>query len=221
MPGNPSCFAPTSTATQLYHGPKMKLIVQIPCFNEEETLPQAVADIPRHIDGVDKVEILIVDDGSSDRTVEIARELGVDHIVENKHNMGLARTFRNGLDACLRLGADIIVNTDGDNQYASADIPKLIQPIIAGTADIVIGDRKTPEIGHFSPVKRLLQRLGSLVVRNLAGVAMPMAAAVTATNGPIQGRMVRYSAMAASPPRLNSARRIAQAVSPNTKMKTA
>jgi len=106
----------------------MKLIVQIPCYNEELTLPQTVRDIPRQIPGVDKVEILIVDDGSSDRTVEIARELGVDHIICNKRNQGLARTFRTGLDACLHLGADIIVNTDGDNQYAGADIPKLIRP---------------------------------------------------------------------------------------------
>lgn len=151
----------------------MKLIVQIPCFNEEQTLPQTVADIPRRIPGVDKVEILIIDDGSSDRTIEVARQIGVDHIVENKHNMGLARTFRNGLDACLRLGADIIVNTDGDNQYAGADIPRLIQPILRGDADIVIGDRQTDKVEHFSWLKKQLQWLGSAVVRNLSQTDVP------------------------------------------------
>ena len=108
----------------------MKLIVQIPCYNEEETLPQTVADIPRQIAGIDTVEILVIDDGSTDRTVEVAKEAGVDHIISNTLNQGLARTFRHGLDECLRLGADIIVNTDGDNQYAGRDIPKLIQPIL-------------------------------------------------------------------------------------------
>ncbi len=111
----------------------MKLIVQIPCYNEEETLPQTVADIPRQIAGIDTVEILVIDDGSTDRTVETARAIGVDHIVSNTINQGLARTFRHGLDECLRLGADIIVNTDGDNQYAGKDIPKLIQPILDHT----------------------------------------------------------------------------------------
>ena len=119
----------------------MKLIVQIPCYNEEHTLPETVADIPRRIDGVDAVEILVIDDGSTDRTVEVAREIGVDHILRNKTNKGLARSFRAGLDACLVLGADIIVNTDGDNQYAGKDIPKLIRPILDGRADVVVGDR--------------------------------------------------------------------------------
>ena len=151
----------------------MKLIIQIPCFNEEETLPLTVADIPRKIDGVDEIELLIIDDGSSDRTIEVARELGVDHIVRNKSNMGLARTFRRGLDACLHAGADIIVNTDGDNQYAGQDIPKLIRPILEERADIVIGDRQTDKIPHFSPFKKKLQRLGSAVVRKLAGVWVP------------------------------------------------
>ncbi len=151
----------------------MKLIVQIPCYNEEKTLPQTVADIPRQIEGVDEMEILVIDDGSTDRTVEVARELGVDHIVRNKINMGLARTFRKGLDACLHLGADIIVNTDGDNQYAGADIPKLIQPILEGRAEMVIGDRQTSKIKHFSKVKKFLQWLGSGVVRKLAGVWVP------------------------------------------------
>jgi len=151
----------------------MKLIVQIPCYNEEETLPQTVADIPRQINGIDSVEILIVDDGSSDRTVEVARELGVEHIVVNKRNQGLAASFRNGLDMCLKLGADIIVNTDGDNQYAGADIPKLIAPILAGTADIVIGDRQTDTIEHFSKGKKLLQKMGSGLVRSLSGTDVP------------------------------------------------
>lgn len=151
----------------------MKLIVQIPCYNEEETLPATVADIPRRIPGVDKVEILIIDDGSRDRTVEVARRLGVDHILINRRNMGLARTFRRGLDACLALGADIIVNTDGDNQYCGADIPKLIQPILEGRADVVVGDRQTSEIGHFSARKKMLQTFGSSVVRTLSSVNVP------------------------------------------------
>jgi glycosyltransferase involved in cell wall biosynthesis len=151
----------------------LKLIVQIPCYNEEQTLPETVGDIPRHIPGIDQIEILIVDDGSRDRTVEVAREIGVDHIVRNKRNLGLARTFRNGLDACLRLGADIIVNTDGDNQYCGADIPKLVGPILSGQADIVIGDRQTDKIEHFSRAKKFLQWFGSGVVRKLAGIWVP------------------------------------------------
>jgi len=151
----------------------MKLIVQIPCFNEEQTLPQTLADIPRRIPGVDTVEILVIDDGSTDRTVETARELGVDHIISNTINQGLARTFRRGLDECLRLGADIIVNTDGDNQYAGRDIPKLIQPILDNKAELVIGDRQTALISHFSPLKKFLLWLGSSVVRKLSGVRVP------------------------------------------------
>lgn len=143
----------------------MKLIVQIPCYNEEQTLPATVRDIPRKIDCVDKVEILIIDDGSTDKTVEVAKEIGVDHIVKNICNKGLARTFLAGLDASLRLGADIIVNTDGDNQYKGQDIPKLVSPILAGEADIVIGDRQTDQISHFSPIKKKLQKFGSFVVR--------------------------------------------------------
>jgi glycosyltransferase involved in cell wall biosynthesis len=146
----------------------MKLIVQIPCYNEETTLPQTVRDIPRQITGIDKVEILIIDDGSTDRTVEVARELGIEHIVRNKQNKGLARTFRAGLEACLTFGADIIVNTDGDNQYAGADIPKLVAPILAGQADIVVGDRQTDTVAHFSPLKKLLQKVGSSFVRRLS-----------------------------------------------------
>lgn len=151
----------------------MKLIVQIPCFNEEETLPQTVADIPRRIEGVDVVEILVIDDGSTDDTVAVARRCGVDHIVRHKNNRGLARAFRTGLEACLRHGADIIVNTDADNQYAGADIPKLIRPILEKRADIVIGDRQTSKIRHFSAVKKLLQRLGSHVVGTLSGIKVP------------------------------------------------
>lgn len=151
----------------------MKLIVQIPCYNEEDTLPQTVADIPRRIDGIDKVEILIVDDGSSDRTIEVAREVGVDYIVSHKVNRGLARTFRTGIDACLKLGADIIVNTDGDNQYAGSDIPKLIAPILAGTADVVVGDRETHKVEHFSRGKKMLQAFGSMVVRKLSATTIP------------------------------------------------
>ena len=151
----------------------MKLIIQIPCYNEEHTLPQTVADIPREIPGIDVVEILIIDDGSSDRTIEVAREIGVDHIVVNKKNMGLARSFRRGIDACLKAGADIIVNTDGDNQYCGADIAKLVEPVLAGEADIVIGDRQTSKIEHFSRGKKFMQWLGSAVVRRLAGIWVP------------------------------------------------
>lgn len=151
----------------------MKLIVQIPCFNEEQTLPATVADIPREIPGLDRVEILVIDDGSSDRTAQVARELGVDHILRNKRNLGLARTFRKGLEAALLLGADIVVNTDGDNQYCGADIPKLIEPILDGDADIVIGDRDTRSIAHFSGTKKFLQWLGSGIVRRLAGIWVP------------------------------------------------
>lgn len=151
----------------------MKLIVQIPCHNEEETLPQTVADIPRSIPGIDRVEVLIIDDGCTDGTVDVARAIGVDHIVQNKSRRGLAGTFRVGIDSCLKQGADIIVNTDGDNQYAGADIPKLIQPIIVGAADIVVGDRQTGSITHFSGAKRLLQSVGSATVRRFSGVQVP------------------------------------------------
>lgn len=151
----------------------MKLIVQIPCYNEENTLPQTVKDIPRDIAGIDDVEILIIDDGCTDRTVEVAKSLGVDHIVRNCQNKGLAFSFMAGLNACLEAGADIIVNTDGDNQYRGSGIPDLIAPILAQEADIVVGDRKTSSIDHFSPGKKLLQILGSWVVRRLSDTNVP------------------------------------------------
>jgi len=151
----------------------MKLIVQIPCLNEQYTLPETVADIPRNIPGVDQVEVLIIDDGSTDRTVEVAREIGVDHIVRHRNTKGLAPAFRTGIDACLRRGADIIVNTDGDNQYCGADIPALIEPILRGEADIVVGDRQTQTVAHFSRFKKLLQKYGSAMVRRVSRTTVP------------------------------------------------
>lgn len=151
----------------------MKLIVQIPCLNEEATLPATLDDIPRCIDGVDEVEVLVIDDGCTDRTVEVAREKGVDHILSFSGNRGLGHAFAAGIDRCLSLGADIIVNTDGDNQYCGADIPKLVAPILDGNADIVIGDREPDKIAHFSLLKKKLQKLGSSVVSWLAGVNVP------------------------------------------------
>jgi glycosyltransferase involved in cell wall biosynthesis len=147
----------------------MKLIVQIPCLDEEATLPATIVDIPRTIEGIDEVELLVVDDGSTDRTVEVARTHGVEHIVRLTNNKGLSAGFQAGLDACLKLGADIVVNTDADNQYSGADIPKLVRPILAGEADIVVGDRRVNSIEHFSGAKKALQRLGSWVVRRLSG----------------------------------------------------
>jgi len=151
----------------------MKLIVQIPCFNEEQTLAQVIADIPREIEGIDSVELLVVDDGSSDQTARIARENGVEHVLVNKKNLGLARSFQKGVYTALKAKADIIVNTDGDNQYAGADIAKLVQPIVNGEADIVVGDRRTSEVAHFSKTKKVLQWLGSLLVRKLSGISIP------------------------------------------------
>ena len=151
----------------------MKLIIQIPCFNEETTLPETLADLPREIEGIETVEWLIIDDGSTDRTVEVAREHGVDHIVRLTNNKGLAAGFQAGLDASLKLGADIIVNTDADNQYFGGDIPKLVAPILAGDADMVIGDREVTNIEHFSPMKKSLQRLGSWVVRQASDTDVP------------------------------------------------
>jgi glycosyltransferase involved in cell wall biosynthesis len=151
----------------------MKLIVQIPCFNEEASLPATLADLPRQIEGIDEIEWLVIDDGSTDRTVEVAREHGVDHIVRLTNNKGLAAGFQAGLDASLKLGADIIVNTDADNQYYGGDISKLVAPILAGESDMVIGDRETDQIEHFSPLKKRLQRLGSAVVRRASGTDVP------------------------------------------------
>ena len=151
----------------------MKVIVQIPCYNEEATLPQTIADIPRRIDGVGRVEVLVVDDGSSDDTAGAARRAGADHVVRHTRNRGLARAFRTGIDTGLALGADILVNTDADNQYAGSAIPELIRPILEGRADIVIGDRGTDRLPHFSRNKRRLQRLGSFVVRRLSGTSVP------------------------------------------------
>jgi glycosyltransferase involved in cell wall biosynthesis len=150
----------------------MKLIIQIPCLNEEATLPQTIADLPRRVDGFDAVELLVVDDGSTDRTVEVARECGVEHIVRLPSNRGLASAFQAGLDACLKLGADAIVNTDADNQYSGADVPKLLAPIVAGEADMVVGDRRVETIEHFSGSKKRLQRLGSAIVRKVSGTAI-------------------------------------------------
>jgi glycosyltransferase involved in cell wall biosynthesis len=145
-----------------------KLIIQIPCFNEEETLPITLADPPRELSGISEVRWLIIDDGSSDHTVQVARYHGVDYVARHLRNLGLARTFMTGLDACVELGADIIVNTDADNQYCASDIPKLIQPILSGEADIVIGRRPIDTIIHFSPAKKLLQNVGSWFVRRVS-----------------------------------------------------
>ena len=151
----------------------MKLIIQIPCFNEAEQLPATLADLPREVAGVDEVEWLVIDDGSTDGTIDVAWEHGVHHVVRLTNNKGLAAAFQAGLDACLKLGADIIVNTDADNQYFGGDIPKLVDPILAGRADMVIGDRETDSLEHFSPLKKRLQRLGSAVVRRASETDVP------------------------------------------------
>lgn len=151
----------------------MKLIIQIPCYNEEATLPLTLADLPRELPGVDAIEVLVVDDGSRDRTAAVARELGVQHIVRHKRNRGLAAAFQTGLETALAAGADIIVNTDADNQYYGPDIARLVEPILAGRADIVVGDRGVAALAHFSPVKRFLQTLGSAVVQRAAGIPIP------------------------------------------------
>jgi glycosyltransferase involved in cell wall biosynthesis len=152
---------------------QMKLIIQIPCFNEEETLPLTLRDLPREVPGFRTVEWLVIDDGSSDRTVEVARKLGVEHIVRLTSHKGLATAFQAGLDAGLKLGADVIVNTDADNQYYGGDIPRLVEPIVRGAADMVIGDRRVETIEHFSKTKKLLQRLGSWVVRQASATEVP------------------------------------------------
>lgn len=147
----------------------MKLIIQIPCLNEEQTLPATLAELPRSIPGVDSIEILVVDDGSTDQTAAVASAHGVHHVLRHTRNQGLGRAFRTGLDAALKLGADVIVNTDGDGQYCGGDIPKLIAPILAGEADIVVGDRQTANNTEFGFAKKCLQWLGSYVVRSLSG----------------------------------------------------
>ncbi len=154
----------------------MKVIVQIPCLNEETTLPLVMSTMPRKIPGVDVLEYLIIDDGSTDQTVAVAKKLGIHHIVRHSHNMGLARSFRDGTNRALELGADIVVNTDGDNQYPQEKIPDLIQPILDGQAEIVIADRQTSQINHFSILKKLLQRFGSFIVNKAAGTDIPDAA---------------------------------------------
>jgi glycosyltransferase involved in cell wall biosynthesis len=151
----------------------MKLIIQIPCLNEEQTLPVTLADLPREVAGFDAVEWLVIDDGSTDRTIDVAREHGVDHIVRLTNNKGLAAGFQAGLDAALKLGADVIVNTDADNQYDGRDVVTLVAPIMAGDADMVVGDRQVMTIEHFSPAKKLLQRLGSWVVRQASQTSVP------------------------------------------------
>lgn len=151
----------------------MKLIIQIPCFNEEQVLPVTLSHLPRQVEGFDVVEWLVVDDGSRDGTSEVARRCGVDHVVRLPRNRGLARAFLAGLEAGLAAGADVIVNTDADNQYDARDLPKLVAPILSGEADLVVGARPIDGIAHFSPVKRLLQKLGSAVVRLVSGTRVP------------------------------------------------
>jgi glycosyltransferase involved in cell wall biosynthesis len=151
----------------------MKLIIQIPCFNEEAQLPLTLSQLPRVVPGFDVVEWLIIDDGSTDKTIDVARAHGVNHVVRLTNHKGLAAAFQAGLDAGLKLGADVIVNTDADNQYDGADVPKLVAPILAGRADMVVGDRQVGTIAHFSPGKKLLQRLGSWVVRQASSTELP------------------------------------------------
>lgn len=150
----------------------MKLVIQIPCYNEEKSLPVTLADLPKHINGVDEIEVLIINDGSTDKTVQVAKEHGIKHIVEMPHNCGLAKAFVAGINSSLALGADIIVNTDADNQYCASDIEKLIQPILNNEADIVIGSRPVSQIEHFSPLKKLLQKLGSCVMRMVSSTSV-------------------------------------------------
>ena len=151
----------------------MKLVIQIPCHNEEKTLPQTIQDLPQNLPGVDHIEWLVIDDGSTDRTTQVAESLGVQHVVRLRRHQGLARAFLAGLETALRLDADIIVNTDADNQYKGKDVLRLIEPILDGRADIVVGDRGVATLTHFSPLKRQLQRLGSWVVQQAAGVSIP------------------------------------------------
>jgi glycosyltransferase involved in cell wall biosynthesis len=151
----------------------MKVIIQIPALNEEKTLPLTLSKLPKRIPGISKIEVLILDDGSTDRTVEVAKQNGADYVVSAKQNQGLAKTFLMGLDACLKRGADIIVNTDADNQYNADDIEKLIQPILENKADIVIGERPISQTKHFSLIKKSLQKLGSLMIRVVSDTNIP------------------------------------------------
>ncbi|MGD8373704.1 MAG: glycosyltransferase family 2 protein [Candidatus Woesebacteria bacterium] len=151
----------------------MKVIIQIPCLNEEKTLPLVLKGIPKKIKNADNVEVLIIDDGSTDKTIQIAKDYGVKHFVRHRRNMGLARSFHDGITKALELGADIVVNTDGDNQYPGKYINDLVQPIINGQAEIVIADRQTAKISEFSLVKKLLQRFGSFIVNKAAGTDIP------------------------------------------------
>jgi len=151
----------------------VKLIIQIPCLNEELSLPITLEDLPKQIEGIDSIETLIIDDGSTDKTVEVAKKLGVHHVLQFTNNKGLAKAFISGINQSLKLGADIIVNTDADNQYFGGDIVKLIQPILKKDADIVVGDRQVETIRHFSPIKIFLQKFGSWVVRQLSGTEVP------------------------------------------------
>lgn len=154
----------------------VKVVVQVPCYNEEKTLHLVLESIPKKIKGVDSVEVLIIDDGSKDKTIEVAKKYGVKHFVFHKKNMGLARSFHDGINYALSIGADIVVNTDGDNQYPQGRIGDLVQPILDGKAEIVIGDRQTSKIAHFSGFKKLMQRFGSWVVNKAAGTDLPDAA---------------------------------------------
>jgi len=154
----------------------VKLIIQIPCFNEEANLADTLAALPRHVPGFDVVETLVIDDGSTDHTADVARRAGATYLLRFPVNLGLARAFSAGLDAALKLGADVIVNTDADNQYRGADVARLVEPILAGQADMVIGDRAPHRIAHFGPLKRVLQRAGSWAVRQLSGTTVPDAA---------------------------------------------
>ena len=151
----------------------MKLIIQVPCYNEAETLTIALNALPKHIDGIDEIEYLVIDDGSKDDTERVAREWGVNYIVKQRRNKGLAKGFMKGLDFCLKNGADIIVNTDADNQYVAEDIEKIVRPIIEKKAHIVIGERPIDETEHFSPLKKKLQHFGSWVVRKASGTDIP------------------------------------------------
>ena len=151
----------------------MRLVVQIPCYNEEAAIGEVIADVPRDIPGVDEVLVVVVDDGSTDRTARVALEAGADYVLHHRRNRGLAAAFRTGIDAALRLGADVVVNTDGDRQYAGSDIPRLVEPILLGRSDVVVGDREPRRVVHFSQQKRLLQGFGSWVVRQLSGTSVP------------------------------------------------